>query len=706
MPTYLCHGFRWHRRDIRIFVILNDIEDAAPNWVIAPATSASILSQFYASYDFLPKPAPPTPPSERDGNSRRVVKAGEDQHEHIDDDHSLPPPRVPPSQDGVLMHSWSAVRVLEEFDPDEMTVPCRPYAYVADYVVRVDLSVDVAGEMAKYYDKMIRDDAWIVRLRDELQKGEPVRWYIVVCGDEVREVPCESDYGDSDEEEYDYDDDDEVLTVLEDIAEEPAGASTPRPLDQEEPDVDRPLQPEDLVPQRSSTSTSSSSWPLSEGSPSVPPRLPTPDVDVPLLQADDIITPRYSTSTTSWLYEDDDEPPGQHHLMLKPEEFAKAQSPARSPIPEDPPDVVMPLRPEELAPPRSPSPMTPSPVQQELSGLSLHSPEESLPPRSPSPMSPNLSQQEQLDSKFSYTPEENISLRSPSPMATNPAQQDLLGSELHSQEEISPPRSPSPMSSPPIQQELLGSAPNRPRDIMPPRTPSPISPAARPPSPPTPRQTQFVAREISVQDSRDPISAPSSSPTTPTLVQKETSDARLSTHSRDSLARSPSPMSHWRIPRETPRLGVPPPPEPAETVVVVPPPTPPKPRPIQEESLVPEPEEPLEAAVKIKAPPSTPMVHHGEAEDSGAELEGEEVIPEPPPTPASDYDWDAESEQSQSLEDEEGVRAPPPTRVQTRQASVSTQHSDVYKPDGYRQQRVNRRQSVAEGLKRLFKRQH
>ncbi|KAM5348317.1 hypothetical protein ACJ41O_008141 [Fusarium nematophilum] len=645
MPTYLCHGFRWHRRDIRIFVILNDIEDAAPNWVIAPATSASILSQFYASYDFLPKPAPPTPPSERDGNSRRVVKAGEDQHEHIDDDHSLPPPRVPPSQDGVLMHSWSAVRVLEEFDPDEMTVPCRPYAYVADYVVRVDLSVDVAGEMAKYYDKMIRDDAWIVRLRDELQKGEPVRWYIVVCGDEVREVPCESDYGDSDEEEYDYDDDDEVLTVLEDIAEEPAGASTPRPLDQEEPDVDRPLQPEDLVPQRSSTSTSSSSWPLSEGSPSVPPRLPTPDVDVPLLQADDIITPRYSTSTTSWLYEDDDEPPGQHHLMLKPEEFAKAQSPARSPIPEDPPDVVMPLRPEELAPPRSPSPMTPSPVQQELSGLSLHSPEESLPPRSPSPMSPNLSQQEQLDSKFSYTPEENISLRSPSPMATNPAQQDLLGVGTES-----PSRYHAPSNA---VTNITSSAPTVTTNTK--TNPIRSTGDFRPRFEGSHIRTVIKSHNTNIGSEGD-VRCPPVDPFEGLLGTIAITNVTLAYTAGDAQARKP--------------------------------------------------EEPLEAAVKIKAPPSTPMVHHGEAEDSGAELEGEEVIPEPPPTPASDYDWDAESEQSQSLEDEEGVRAPPPTRVQTRQASVSTQHSDVYKPDGYRQQRVNRRQSVAEGLKRLFKRQH
>ncbi|RSM09043.1 hypothetical protein CDV31_007905 [Fusarium ambrosium] len=193
MPTYLCHGFRWHRRAIRIYVILNDLEDAASNWIIGPATSSSIVSQFYTSYDFLPKVAPP---QEDESVS---IKAKKD-NEHLDDDLSLPPSRVAPENDGVLMHSWSAVKLLEEYDPEETVTPCRPYAYVADHVVRIDLSADVAGEMAKYYEKMAGEDGWIVKLRDELQKGEPVRWYVVVCGDEVRDFPGMSDDEESEED--------------------------------------------------------------------------------------------------------------------------------------------------------------------------------------------------------------------------------------------------------------------------------------------------------------------------------------------------------------------------------------------------------------------------------------------------------------------------------------------------------------------------
>ncbi|KAJ4161414.1 hypothetical protein NW765_006272 [Fusarium oxysporum] len=191
MPTYLCHGFRWHRRDIRIFVILNDLEDAAPNWVLAPASSYCILDQLHAKYDFLPELSPPTTPTQKRISAKNAnIKK---QFDHVDDDHALPTSRVSDAEDAVLMHSWSPVKLLEEFDVDEMVTACRPYAYVADYVVRVDLSVDVAGQMAKYYDKMAGEDGWIMKLRNELQKGEPVRWYVVVCGDDVREVPGKSD---------------------------------------------------------------------------------------------------------------------------------------------------------------------------------------------------------------------------------------------------------------------------------------------------------------------------------------------------------------------------------------------------------------------------------------------------------------------------------------------------------------------------------
>lgn len=88
------------------------------------------------------------------------------------------------------------ISLLEEYDPDDLGIICAPHAYVADYVVRVGLSVDVPGEMASYEkraggggeDGEGEGKGWFERVRDELQAGEAIGWYVVVCGDEVRET--------------------------------------------------------------------------------------------------------------------------------------------------------------------------------------------------------------------------------------------------------------------------------------------------------------------------------------------------------------------------------------------------------------------------------------------------------------------------------------------------------------------------------------
>ena len=54
MPTFLCHGFRWSRRNIRVFVVVQDIEDAAPEWIMGRASSRAILKSFHEVFEFLP----------------------------------------------------------------------------------------------------------------------------------------------------------------------------------------------------------------------------------------------------------------------------------------------------------------------------------------------------------------------------------------------------------------------------------------------------------------------------------------------------------------------------------------------------------------------------------------------------------------------------------------------------------------------------
>lgn len=337
MPTYLVHGFRWQRANIRIHIILQDLEDAAAEWVVAPATSLTLLNSFYKLYDFLPpshppKPTypapvpfpvvpidvsipanfPPPPPIPDDDNSngngnyahhddfgpprktltkkstrsmvslRSIARRQKSQtftpspnnnnnHHNIGNGNSgghhasLEPPRpptaprpstarqAPPSrhshsnslrgakkqqQQRPAFNDWSAIKLLEQYDPSDMYSVSQPYAYVADHVVEVTLGASLAEEMGKYEaktrseemmpDSPVSADApdmhlpngeggndnnghpsssgssgvngmssaarkgrpgWFEKLRDGLQSGCDIGWFVVVCGDEERVPP-------------------------------------------------------------------------------------------------------------------------------------------------------------------------------------------------------------------------------------------------------------------------------------------------------------------------------------------------------------------------------------------------------------------------------------------------------------------------------------------------------------------------------------
>ncbi|KAH6692379.1 hypothetical protein F5X68DRAFT_200801 [Plectosphaerella plurivora] len=220
MPAYLCHGFRWHRPSIRVFVVVQNIDEAAPEWIIAPDSSSAILRSFYSLFDFLPDPRRDIldERSRKKIKSRKPTSAAENSLAAglSESELALPPPTVPLDDDDVLVNDWSAVKLLEEYDPADLTSVSRPYAFVADHVMRVDLSVSVVEEIARYEERMARDGAgdramgapssddytnkaagkktsakkagWLEKLRDQLQQGEDIRWYVVNCGDEERAV--------------------------------------------------------------------------------------------------------------------------------------------------------------------------------------------------------------------------------------------------------------------------------------------------------------------------------------------------------------------------------------------------------------------------------------------------------------------------------------------------------------------------------------
>ncbi|KAK0619818.1 hypothetical protein B0T14DRAFT_401633, partial [Immersiella caudata] len=212
MPAYLCHGFRWHRRSVRVYVVVQNLDDASPEWIIPAKSATCILESFYNLFDFLPYCSPSdhdinSPVSSEDGNLTQNTSRAQSRG------HRSRSQRGHGGTSGAdfFAQDWSVVKVLEEYDPMNLDEVSRPYAYVADYVVPVDLSVSIAEEMQKYEERVKADrdppimgpgsdetgrkkankqrTGWFEKLRDQLQRGEEIRWYVVVNGDEVRDFP-------------------------------------------------------------------------------------------------------------------------------------------------------------------------------------------------------------------------------------------------------------------------------------------------------------------------------------------------------------------------------------------------------------------------------------------------------------------------------------------------------------------------------------
>ncbi|KAI1470321.1 uncharacterized protein F4812DRAFT_260766 [Daldinia caldariorum] len=258
MPTYLCHGFRWHRVSIRYFVVIQNVDDAASEWIIARHTPLALLNQFYELFDFLPpcrrptrnlSPSPHhirnefpttngyahlTPRSHSRSQTQRedgVARFGNGENgignrlnklhngyqasaelpaaKRLDKLSLFPPSEPTEAGDEISFNDWSIVKFLEEFDPSDLTTASGQWAYVADYVVRIDTSVSITEEINRYEAQMKTElympmsgvseetshkantfgnkrAGWFERLRDQLQRKESIRWYVVVCGDEER----------------------------------------------------------------------------------------------------------------------------------------------------------------------------------------------------------------------------------------------------------------------------------------------------------------------------------------------------------------------------------------------------------------------------------------------------------------------------------------------------------------------------------------
>ncbi|KAI9830822.1 MAG: hypothetical protein M1819_005347 [Sarea resinae] len=155
MPVFLLHGFRWPRAAIRIHIILQNLDDAAAEWLMAPSTQRTMLSSLKGLY-----PA--------------------------------------------VMSSLPHLQFIEQHDERNLSAAAasQPFAFVADRVVDCELSVDVGEVMAGGAGSA---EEWgaLVELRDQIAPGEKVGWWVVYCGDVVRNFGDSSQGGEGEGGEED-----------------------------------------------------------------------------------------------------------------------------------------------------------------------------------------------------------------------------------------------------------------------------------------------------------------------------------------------------------------------------------------------------------------------------------------------------------------------------------------------------------------------
>lgn len=138
MPTWLVHGFRWPRAQVRIHTILQNLDDVAPEWIMAPATSSCLHKNFKQQW-------PDT-----------IA-------------------RLP------------GLQFIEQYDPEDLTVKDQPYAYVCDQVHEIKLGIDID----EIQEGGVPAEQWaaIAELRDKVTPDAKLGWFVVVNGDVERWAP-------------------------------------------------------------------------------------------------------------------------------------------------------------------------------------------------------------------------------------------------------------------------------------------------------------------------------------------------------------------------------------------------------------------------------------------------------------------------------------------------------------------------------------
>lgn len=138
MPIFLVHGFKWSRATIRIHVIINNIEEAAPDYLMSQTTPDAFRASFTKTYPEIMKNIP-------------------------------------------------NLEFVEQYDPEDQRPTAPPYAFVADKVVKSNLSINVRE--AQEQEPTISPAAWdaFLDLKEKLgAQDEEVGWFAVYNGDVER----------------------------------------------------------------------------------------------------------------------------------------------------------------------------------------------------------------------------------------------------------------------------------------------------------------------------------------------------------------------------------------------------------------------------------------------------------------------------------------------------------------------------------------
>ena len=140
MPVYLLHGFRWGRVGIRHFVILNNVDGGAPEYIQNPDSAKAIMDALKVKYPEVMRAAPP-------------------------------------------------ITFIEQYDPNDTSskAQSQPFAYVCDAVYKDDLSIYVNDAQAKGMSAASWDA--MADLRDKIADGSTIGWFVVYNGDEHRAQP-------------------------------------------------------------------------------------------------------------------------------------------------------------------------------------------------------------------------------------------------------------------------------------------------------------------------------------------------------------------------------------------------------------------------------------------------------------------------------------------------------------------------------------